>query len=171
MSSSVNEWYCPRGECSGRSCESESYIHAPFTTMTMMRMMMMVRMMMVGRRRRAMIMLGTMTMVMILMSSSKCAPRSNSRCIARSYLNWVPQAHLRWWFRAMLVNLQAVCDDTQNLNETESETFFDTKFFRYRIRYFFRYQIFSIPNPKPPKNGKVSKLRSFETEMSHSASI
>ena len=28
----------------------------------------------------------------------------------------------------------AVCDDTQNLNETESETFF-------------RYQIFPIPNP------------------------
>ena len=55
--------------------------------MTMMRMMMMVRMMMVGRRRRAMIMLGTMTTVMILMSSSKCAPRSNSRCIARSYIS------------------------------------------------------------------------------------
>ena len=29
---------------------------------------------------------------------------------------------------------EAVCDDTQNLNETESETFF-------------RYQIFPIPNP------------------------
>ena len=29
-----------------------------------------------------------------------------------------------------------VCDDTQNLNETESENFSDTKLFRYRIRYF-----------------------------------
>ena len=51
--------------------------------------------------------------------------------------------------------LIAVCDNTQNLNETESNTFFDTKFvdtesdtffstksFWYRIRYFFRYQIF-----------------------------
>ena len=73
-----------------------------------------------------------------------------------------------------------VCDDTQNLNETESETFFryqilpipnpilfpipnifntesdtffDTKFFRYRIR-------------NHLKNGKVSKPRSFETETS-----
>jgi len=36
--------------------------------------------------------------------------------------------------------LTAVCDDTQNLNETESETFF-----RYRIRYFFRYHFFPIP--------------------------
>ena len=50
----------------------------------------------------------------------------------------------------------SVCDDTQNLNETESETFFDTKFFRYRIR-------------NHQKNGKVSKPRSFETETSHSA--
>ena len=68
-------------------------------------------------------------------------------------------------------------------------------FFRYRIRYFFRYQIFSIPNPilfpilnfyntesdtfhdtkffryrirNHPKNGKVLKPRSFETETSHS---
>ena len=31
---------------------------------------------------------------------------------------------------------EAVCDDTQNLNETESETFSDTKFFRHRIHYF-----------------------------------
>ena len=35
------------------------------------------------------------------------------------------------------------CDKTQNLNETKSKTFFDTNFFRYRIRYFFRYQFFS----------------------------
>ena len=33
--------------------------------------------------------------------------------------------------------VSSVCDDTQNLNETESETFYDTKFFRYRMRYFF----------------------------------
>ena len=73
-----------------------------------------------------------------------------------------------------------VCDDTQNLNETESETFF-------------RYQIFPIPNPilvlipnlfntesdtffdtkfsryrirNYLKIGKVSKPRSFETETS-----
>ena len=36
-----------------------------------------------------------------------------------------------------------VCDQTQNLNETEFATFSGTNFFRYRIRYFFRYQIFS----------------------------
>ena len=55
----------------------------------------------------------------------------------------------------------AVCDDTQNLNETESETFFRYQifsipnpilfpipiFFRYRYRYFFRYQNFSKPIP------------------------
>ena len=41
---------------------------------------------------------------------------------------------------------RTVCDEIQNLNETESETFSDTKFFRYRIRYFFRYQIFSKTN-------------------------
>ena len=46
-----------------------------------------------------------------------------------------------------------------NSFDTESDTFFDTKFLRYRIRYFFRYQIFSIPNPKPQK-----KWKSFETE-------
>ena len=76
-----------------------------------------------------------------------------------------------------------VCDDTQNLNETESktffryqifpipnpiifpipnfydtesDTFFDTKFFQYRIR-------------NHQKNRKVSKPRSFETKTSHSA--
>ena len=42
--------------------------------------------------------------------------------------------------------------------KTESDTFSDTKFFRYRNRYFFRYQNFAIPNPKPPK-----KWKSFET--------
>ena len=46
-----------------------------------------------------------------------------------------------------------------NFFDTESDTFSDTKFLRYRNRYFFRYQNFSIPNPKPPK-----KLKSFETE-------
>ena len=30
---------------------------------------------------------------------------------------------------------EAVCDNTKNLNETESETFSDTKYFRYRNRY------------------------------------
>ena len=102
----------------------------------------------------------------------------------------------------------SVCDNAQNLNETESETFSDTKFFRYRIRYFFWYQIFTIPNPilfsipnffdtesdtfletkffqyrilysfwfwyrirNYPKNGKVSKPRSFETETSHSGAV
>ena len=55
-----------------------------------------------------------------------------------------------WWFRA-------VCDETQNLNETESETFFRYQFFsilfsipiffRYRYRYFFRYQNFTKPIP------------------------
>ena len=33
------------------------------------------------------------------------------------------------------------------MNETESKTFSDTKFVRYRIRYFFLYQIFTKPNP------------------------
>ena len=40
--------------------------------------------------------------------------------------------------------------------DTESDTFFDTKFFRYRIR-------------NHQTNGKVLKPRSFETETSHSA--
>ena len=44
--------------------------------------------------------------------------------------------------KMIMIRFLTVCDDTQNVNETESETFF-----RYRIRYFFRYQIFSIPNP------------------------
>ena len=43
-----------------------------------------------------------------------------------------------------------MCDETQNLNEIESKTFF-------------RYQFFPIPNPI-----LFSKPRSFETEMSHS---
>ena len=82
--------------------------------------------------------------------------------------------------KKVLVDIISVCDDTQNLNETESETFF-------------RYQIFPIPNPilfpipnifdtesdtffvtkffryrirNHQKNGKVSKPRSFETETS-----
>mgnify|MGYP007061037427 CR=1 FL=1 len=129
-----------------------------------------------------------------------------------------------------LLDFVPVCDETQNLNETESETFFryqifsipnpilfpipiffryryrnfskpipilfsipiffetdtdtffDTKFFRNRYRYFFRYQFFSKPIPilflKPkifdtdtdtiPTIGIVSKPRSLETEMSHS---
>ena len=41
----------------------------------------------------------------------------------------------------------AVCDETKNLNETESETFF-------------RYQIFSIPNPKLFSIPKI-----FDTEF------
>ena len=69
------------------------------------------------------------------------------------------------------------CDVTQNLKETESETFSDTKFFRHRIHYFlipnffytesdtfFSKLNFLILNPKPIKNGKVSKPRSFKTE-------
>ena len=42
--------------------------------------------------------------------------------------------------------------------DTNSDIFFYSKFFRYWIQ-------------NHPKNGKVSKPRSFETEMSHSASI
>ena len=62
-----------------------------------------------------------------------------------------------------------MCDDTQDLNRnfflipnfdyTKSETFFNTKFFWYRIRYFFLYQFSSIPNPIPS-----IKWNSFETE-------
>ena len=33
------------------------------------------------------------------------------------------------------INLNTVCDETQNLNDTDSETFFGTKFFRDRFRY------------------------------------
>ena len=77
-----------------------------------------------------------------------------------------------------------MCDETQNLNdtdsetffryqifsrpiprlfsvpkffETDSETFFGTHFFRDRFRDFFRYQIFSRPVPIPSK--KVQKSR------------
>ena len=86
--------------------------------------------------------------------------------------------------------LWAVCYDTKNLNETESETFsdtesdtfFDTKYFPYRIRYFFRYQIisdtesdtfsiqicFDTESDTIQKIGTVLKPRSFKTEMSHS---
>ena len=58
--------------------------------------------------------------------------------------------------------ITAVCDDTQNLKETESETFFDTKFFWYRIRYFSRYQIFDTESKTIQKmekfwNREVSK--------------
>ena len=53
-----------------------------------------------------------------------------------------------------------------NFSDTESDTFSDTKYFQYRIRYFFRYQIFSIPNPKPSK-----KWKSFETEKFRNRNI
>ena len=63
-----------------------------------------------------------------------------------------------------LRRLLPVCDDTKNLNETESEIFSVTKFLWYRIRYFFRYQIFE--NKLfwywiwyHLKNGKISKSR------------
>ena len=73
-----------------------------------------------------------------------------------------------------LIRFATVCDETQNLNETESETFFryqifsipnpilfsipiffdtdtdtffDTKILRNRYQYFFRYQNFSKPIP------------------------
>jgi len=133
------------------------------------------------------------------------------------------------WSLPIIFNFQnkAVCDDTQNLTETESETFFDTdfldhpnhqcifwdwsalqklrilllevislwrypksesktffdtKFYRYRIRYFFQYQVFTIPNPilfpipnffdteseTIQKMKKFRKPRSYETETSHS---
>ena len=52
----------------------------------------------------------------------------------------------------------------------ESETFSDTKFLPYWIRYFFWYQICSLPNPKLyKKTEKVLKPRSFQIETSHSA--
>ena len=67
---------------------------------------------------------------------------------------------------------------------SETDTFFDTKNFRNRYRYFFRYQIFPKPIPilfsipkfsetdtdTIKKNQKVSKPRSFETEMPNSVS-
>ena len=73
--------------------------------------------------------------------------------------------------------LYSVCDDTQNLNETESETCFRYQifpipnsilfsiptFFDTESDTFFRYQILSIPKLKPSK-----KWKRFETETSHS---
>ena len=65
-----------------------------------------------------------------------------------------------------------ITQNTQNMNQTESktfsdtkfldtesDTFFNTKFLRYRNQYFFQNQKFSIPNPKLPKKRKF-----FETE-------
>ena len=94
--------------------------------------------------------------------------------------------------------LVTVCDETQNLNETESETFFryqffaipnpilfsipnfsdtesdtffDTKFFPIPIPILFSIpKFFETDTDTIKKNGKVSKPRSFETEMSHSES-
>ena len=71
-----------------------------------------------------------------------------------------------------------------NTKFSETDTFFDTKKFRNRYRYFFLYQIFPKPIPKLfsipkfsetdtdtiKKNQKVSKPRSFETEMPNSVS-
>ena len=91
-----------------------------------------------------------------------------------------------------------VCDDTQNLNKAESESFFRYQIVLIPIPILFQYQIFSdtesdtffntkffpIPNPilfsipnfydtesdTIQKIGKVLKPRSFETETSHSGS-
>ena len=66
-----------------------------------------------------------------------------------------------WYLKHVLDVKASVCDETQNLNETESETFFRYQiflipnpilfpipiFFRYRYRYFFRYQNFTKPIP------------------------
>ena len=65
------------------------------------------------------------------------------------------------------------CDKTQNLNETKSKTFFDTNFFRYRIRYFFRYQNFPKPIPilfPIPKNfetdtNTIKNVEKFRTRI------
>ena len=78
----------------------------------------------------------------------------------------------------------SVCDETQNLNDTDyetffryqnfsrpiprlfsvpnyfetgSKTFFGTNFFRYRFRDFFMYQIFLIPVPLPSKNWRIPR--------------
>ena len=59
----------------------------------------------------------------------------------------------------------AVCDNTQHLNETESETFPDTKCFP-----MLNPILFSIPNSDTflIQNPKLSKKwKRFETEMSH----
>ena len=46
--------------------------------------------------------------------------------------------------RAPLLKMTAVCDETQNLNETESETFFPIpNFFDTKSDTFFQYQFFS----------------------------
>ena len=71
-------------------------------------------------------------------------------------------------------------DDTKNLTETDTETFFPIPNFPKPIpRLFFRYQIFrnryrdffsESETETLKKLAKVSKPRSFETEMSISAS-
>ena len=69
-----------------------------------------------------------------------------------------------------------MCDDTKNLNETESETFpipnisdsfFDTKYFPIPNPILFRYQIFPIPNPMLFYIKKISDTESdtsFDTK-------
>ena len=81
-----------------------------------------------------------------------------------------------------------MCDETQNLNDTDSETFFGTKFFRDRFRDFFRYQffrdrfrdffryqffsrpvprLFSVPNFFDSGSDTIKKLKnSWEREFS-----
>ena len=46
------------------------------------------------------------------------------------------------------------------ISETDTDTFFDTKIFRNRYRYFFRYQKFSKPIPIP--SNKMEKFRNRE---------
>ena len=54
--------------------------------------------------------------------------------------------------------IESECGDTKNLNETESKTFSDTKYFRYRIRYFFSIpNFFDTESDTIQKIGKVSK--------------
>ena len=113
-------------------------------------------------------------------------PSSKNKVYIVAKKFFILSASLRWWWCAntkglsekvlVLVSrnetegnkisissrkLKSVCDETQNLNGTESETFFQSHFFsipnlilfsipiffRYRIRYFFWYQNFSKPIP------------------------
>ena len=74
-------------------------------------------------------------------------------------------------WKADRVHLIAVCDETQNLSETESETFFRYQFFSipnpilfsipnfFRYRYFFRYQIFFETDTVTVFNTKIFQNR------------
>ena len=101
--------------------------------------------------------------------------------IATPWYFWEDFLFLQKYFQKLILFSIPKFFET-NIKFFETDTFFDTKNFRNRYRYFFRYQIFPKPIPilfsipkfsetdtdTIKKNQKVSKPRSFETEMSNS---